>query len=80
MHWNYRLFKQDTPKAADGKHLYFVAECYYDDKGNPNLHSTMEHNLIYGDDEADTMVVYDKIAEAFTAPVIDLDENGEFKQ
>lgn len=79
MTWNYRLFKQDTPKSAEGEHLFFVAECYYDKDGKPDLHSMMDHNLLCGDDEAETKEVYEQMAEAFKAPVIELDEEGEFK-
>lgn len=79
MTWNYRLFKQDTPKSAEGEHLFFVAECYYDKDGKPELHSTMEHNLLSGDTQEETRQTYEQIHDAFTTPVIELDEEGEFK-
>lgn len=80
MSWNYRLFKQDTPKSAEGKHLFFVGECYYDENGLPDLHSTMEHNHLCGNNAKETKKVYDMIGEAFKAPVIELDEEGGFKK
>lgn len=79
MSWNYRLFKQDTPKAVDGKHLHFVGECYYDENGKPWLHSTMEHNHVCGSSAKETEEVYEMIGEAFKAPVVELDEEGGFK-
>lgn len=81
MDWNYRLFKQDTPDAApsEGNTLFFVAECYYDENGNPELHSTMEHNHISGSDAEEVKEVYSIIAEAFNAPIIELDKEGNFK-
>lgn len=81
MTWNYRLFRQ--PAASDpagnvGEGFYFVAECYYDAKGKPELHGTMEHNDISGDSIAETKETYHKIAEAFKAPVVHLDSEGNF--
>ena len=78
MSWNYRLFKQSTPKSAEGKHLFFVGECYYDDDGSPELHSTMDHNHICGSDAKETQEVYEMMSEAFKAPVVELDAEGEF--
>lgn len=79
MSWNYRLFKQDTPKSVEGEELFFVAECYYDKNGKPNMHSTMEHNHVCGDSAKDTEEVYGMIGEAFKQPVIELDSEGNFK-
>ena len=79
MSWNYRVFKQDTPKGADGKHLFFVGECYYGEGGKPELHSTMEHNHISGSTKKETKETYGMIAEAFKAPTIELDAEGDFK-
>lgn len=76
--WNYRLFKQATPKSAEGEYLFFVGECYYDDKGKPELHSQMDHNLINGDSEDEAKEAYSTLAEAFKAPVIELDSEGGF--
>lgn len=78
MTWNYRLFKQDTPESAEGDYLFYVGECYYE-ADRPYMHSDMNHNLLNGDDEAETKLVYEKIAEAYSAPVIELDKEGNFK-
>lgn len=80
--WNYRLFKQATPKAApsQGDYLYFVAECYYDEKGEPKLHSTINHNHVCGSSPKETEEAYKMIGEAFKAPVIELDKRGNFKK
>jgi hypothetical protein len=79
MSWNYRLFKQDTPKAADGKHIWFVGECYYNEDGTPHLHSTMEHNHVCGNNRKETKEVYQMMSEAFEREAIELDEEGNFK-
>lgn len=81
MSWSYRLFKQDTPKAAgtEGRYVFFVGECYYDDTGKPELHSTMDHNHVCGSSAKETKEIYKMIGEAFKAPVIELDAEGEFK-
>lgn len=76
MTWNYRLFKQDL---RDSGYFYFVAECYYDHNGKPELHSDMDHNLISADVEEDIEAVYKQISEAFEAPAIPLDIDGNFK-
>ncbi len=78
MTWNYRLFEQDTPDAVEDQ-LFFVAECFYDDNGNPEMHSTMEHNHISGDSAKDTEETYKMIGEAFKQPPIKLDKEGNFK-
>lgn len=79
MTWNYRLFKQDTPKAADGKHIFFIGECYYDEDGKPELHSLMDHNSLVGSNAKETESTYKMIAEAFKTPIIELDAEGDFK-
>lgn len=79
MSWNYRIFKQDTPQAADGKYILFIGECYYDEDGVPEMHSTLEHNHITGDDEEELKEVYTMVGEAFKAPIVELDESGDFK-
>lgn len=87
--WNYRLFKQDAKlldyKDKHGKDVYsetgcFVAECYYDENGNPEMHSTLDHNIVLGDTPEETKETYDMIGEAFRAPVIELDGDGNFKK
>lgn len=80
MTWNYRLFRQHTPESAEGKYLFFVGECYYDDNNSPEMHSTMEHNHICGDDETGTKETYVLIGEAFDKPVIELDAEGKFEK
>lgn len=79
MSWNYRLFKQDTLRAAEAEHLYYVAECYYDKDGKPELHSTMEHNLVSGNTGEEAKEAYQAMAEAFMQPPIELDAEGNFK-
>lgn len=76
MTWNYRLFKQDL---RDRGYFYFVGECYYDRNGKPDLHSDMDHNLISANAEEDIEAVYKQISEAFEAPMIPLDADGDFK-
>ena len=80
MSWNYRLFKQDTPESAEGEHLFFIGECYYDKNDKPELHSTMDHNHIAGSSIKEVREVYDMLSEAFDAPVIELDFEGKFKE
>jgi hypothetical protein len=80
MSWNYRLFKQDTPKSVEGKYLFFVGECYYDKKGKPELHSGTDHNHAMGNTISETKEAYKLMAEAFKAPVIELDAKGIFKK
>lgn len=82
MSWNYRLYRQDVAPLEGLErepYFYFVGECYYDDKGEPELHSNMDHNLIAGDTPEEVKETYELIAEAFKAPVIELDSEGEFK-
>ncbi len=86
MTWNYRIFKQAGKtglKYKNGKDIIippfmYIGECYYDDKGNPDMHSSMDHNLLGADDLPDLSEVYLKINEAFRAPIIELDEDGGF--
>ena len=80
MSWNYRIFKQATPQAADGEDLFFIGECYYKKSGKPELHSTMEHNLLGATDLKELRDTYQRISEAFKAPVIELTETGEFTE
>lgn len=79
MTWNYRLFKQDTPKSAVGRHIFFIGECYYNDAGKPDLYSGMDHNELNGDTAEEAKEVYEQMAEAFKQPVIGLDDEGNFK-
>lgn len=65
--------------SSEGDGLFFVAECYYDSKGKPELCSTMEHNNVSGGTVAETKETYEQMAEAFKAPVIELDSEGNFK-
>lgn len=78
MAWNYRLFKQKTPLSAEGEYLYFVAECYYDKDGKPELHSTADHNHVTGSSPEETHETYKMMHEAFAAPIISLDAEGNF--
>lgn len=86
MSWNYRIFKQAGKtgiKDKNGKEMkvpsfLYIGECYYDDNNKPEMHSTMDHNLLGGDNKKELKEVYDMIAEAFKAPIIKLDEDGKF--
>jgi len=79
MPWNYRLFRQDTPQSFEGDYLYFVAECYYDAKGKPNMYNG-ERQLVGGVSIQEAVDVYTMMNEAFDAPVIRLDAEGNFKK
>lgn len=82
MSWNYRLFKQDNHEVAvkaGEPYLFFVGECYYNDNDEPELHSTMDHNNVNGETEAEVRDTYTQMGEAFRAPVIELDVEGNFK-
>lgn len=87
MSWNNRLFKQDGKTGVVDKYgvgikvdpFYFVGECYYDKDGNPELHSSTDHNHVTGDTPEDTKEAYKMIGEAFERPVIELAEDGTFK-
>lgn len=69
----------DTPLSAEGKHLFFVGECYYDKDGKPELHSSTDHNHVMGSTAEETHEAYKQMHEAFAAPIIDLDVEGHFK-
>jgi hypothetical protein len=78
--WDYRIFQQDTPHSAEGKYLFFIGECYYDDDvGKPELHSLMDYNIVSADDEKELRQTYELIGHALAQPVIELDVNGDFK-
>ena len=87
MSWNYRIFKQDTATLTTkdgspygGDPFYFIGECYYDDNGKPTLHSEMSHNLLSGETPDEVGESLKMVSEAFNAPVIELDEEGNFKE
>lgn len=73
MSWNYRLFRWQTDPD-----VFFVGECYYGKKGKPELHSLIDHNIVCGDTVAETKETYKLIADAFKAPIIILDKEGNF--
>lgn len=81
MTWNYRLFKLDKhPDQPAADDTYFVGECYYDKlTKEPFMHSSLDHNIVCGNDPKETAEVYKTIGEAFKSPVIELTHEGDFK-
>lgn len=77
VNWNYRLVRVHTPSATSKTHIY-LSEAYYDDGADKDKpHSYTKGDLaIMGETVEEAKEVYDMMAEAFKAPVIDTDADG----
>ena len=68
MHWNYRIVRKEG--------WFGIHEAFYDDNNKLSL-VTVEPEAVQAEDETELKEVYDMMAEAFRAPVVNYEDVPE---
>jgi hypothetical protein len=88
-YWNYRILTslpesgqgiyENLPEKIKLERIFWIAEVHYD-KGKPTCYGVKDL-LSVSENVLDLKWAYDKIAEAFTKPILDADKSLiEFKE
>ena len=76
MYWNYRIARKKTNCTEGIHHSYFIVEAYYDKNGKIGM-ITVEATSPYGENIEELANGFEKMREAFYAPIIDYDNIPE---